>query len=500
MGDQPTVVAEPTLALTEQAKSPSETLQLARPPVRWRRTHARALMLLDSGVTVAAVGLAWALRFHFDVHAAVSGLPYFLVALAIAAAWWLSLLAHRCYEPRFLGTGQEEYRRITVATFRVLALTAILGYALKAPLARGFVAIAFPVGLVLLIAGRWLAGRILWYGETPGWWFERLVIVGDEVHVTELLRALRRDKGAASSVVGVCLPGRATHLDVDGHRIPVVGSLTAVPEALRRVQADAVAVTASPTMTPLELRRLGWALEGSDISLVVAPALTDVAGPRINIRPVAGLPLLHVEQPEFTGGALLLKTTFDRSVAAVACVLLAPVLLALYLLVRITSPGPGLFRQTRVGKDGTTFTLYKFRTMGADAEERLEELRPRDEGAGLLFKLRDDPRVTPVGRVLRRWSLDELPQLVNVVRGEMALVGPRPPLPHEVARYESAERRRLLVKPGITGLWQVSGRSELSWDDYVRLDLHYVENWSLTGDLLILARTLMVVLRRAGAF
>jgi exopolysaccharide biosynthesis polyprenyl glycosylphosphotransferase len=254
-------------------------------------------------------------------------------------------------------------------------------------------------------------------------------------------------------------------------------------------------------LTQADLRRLSWELEGSGVDLVVAPSLTDIAGPRIHIRPVAGLPLLHVEQPEFSGGRRLLKGTVDRLLATSALLLLIPVLAALAAAIRLTSSGPALFRQTRVGVDGRTFTIFKLRSMYVDAEQRLAALQDRNENAdGLLFKIKDDPRVTPLGALLRRFSLDELPQLLNVLRGDMSLVGPRPPLPAEVAQYGDDVRRRLLVKPGLTGLWQISGRSDLSWDESVRLDLHYVENWTLALDLLILWKTGFAVLQRRGAY
>jgi exopolysaccharide biosynthesis polyprenyl glycosylphosphotransferase len=253
-------------------------------------------------------------------------------------------------------------------------------------------------------------------------------------------------------------------------------------------------------MNAAALRRLAWSLEGTGVDLVVAPTLTDVAGPRVHVRPVAGLPLLHVEAPEFTGGRQLLKGLVDRCAALAFLVLLTPLLAAIALAVRLDTPGPALFRQTRVGRHGRPFLLYKFRSMVGGAEHMRAALAQNNEQDGVLFKIRRDPRVTPVGRIIRRYSLDELPQLLNVLKGDMALVGPRPPLPAEVEQYGTDVHRRLLVKPGITGLWQVSGRSDLPWQDGVRLDLYYVENWSLTLDLMILWKTLFTVLRPQGAY
>ena len=282
--------------------------------------------------------------------------------------------------------------------------------------------------------------------------------------------------------------------------MPVVGSLTSVPEAVAKLGVDTVAVTASRGLTSGVLKRLGWDLEGAGVDLVVAPALTDVAGPRVHVRPVSGLQLLYVEQPEFTGPTWAMKEAFDRALAALALLVLSPLLVLIAASIRLTTAGPVIFRQVRVGRDGEVFTVYKFRTMVVDAEPHLETLWEISEGNGVLFKLKDDPRVTGVGRFLRRLSLDELPQLWNVLIGSMSLVGPRPALPNEAERYGRSTARRLLVKPGITGLWQVSGRSDLSWEDSVRLDLYYVENWSFAGDIQILWKTLSAVVRGQGAY
>ncbi len=233
---------------------------------------------------------------------------------------------------------------------------------------------------------------------------------------------------------------------------------------------------------------------------MLAPSLTDVAGPRIHTPPVAGLPLIHVESPEFRGARKWVKGLFDRTAAGLGLLLLSPVLAMLAVAIKIDSRGPVIFRQKRVGLGGTEFDVLKFRSMVVDAEAMVAELAAHNESDGLLFKMRSDPRVTRVGNVLRRWSLDELPQLINVVLGEMSLVGPRPPLPTEVAWYDQDVARRLLVKPGMTGLWQVSGRSDLSWEESIRLDLYYVENWSLAADLTILWKTVGAVVGSRGAY
>jgi exopolysaccharide biosynthesis polyprenyl glycosylphosphotransferase len=270
--------------------------------------------------------------------------------------------------------------------------------------------------------------------------------------------------------------------------------------AVDRHAVDVVAIAADPELSGQSLRRLSWALEQRGVELIVSPGIIEVAGPRISVRPVAGLSLLHLERPSSSAGPHLLKSIFDRLMALVLVTLALPVLLGIAVTVKLTSRGPVLFKQSRVGRGNVPFTMLKFRTMVVDAEARLLELAPISDGNGVLFKLRSDPRVTKVGKVLRRYSLDELPQLINVLRGEMSLVGPRPPLEIEVAKYAADDTRRMLVKPGLTGLWQVSGRSDLSWDESVLLDLRYVDNWSMTLDLLILWKTARAVLKGSGAY
>jgi exopolysaccharide biosynthesis polyprenyl glycosylphosphotransferase len=279
----------------------------------------------------------------------------------------------------------------------------------------------------------------------------------------------------------------------------VLGDVDSIVDSARRVGAHSVAVVAGE-ISAEKLRWISWQLEGTDTDLIVSPGLTEVGGRRLHIQPVAGLPMLHVDEPEFTGFRRMLKAVFDRVVAGLALLVLSPVLLGIGLVVRLTSRGPALFTQTRVGRDGRTFRMVKFRSMCVDAEAKLDDLAEQNESAGVLFKIREDPRVTPVGRVLRRFSIDELPQLINVVTGSMSLVGPRPPLPDEVSRYGDDVRRRLLVQPGLTGLWQISGRSDLSWEESVRLDLRYVENWSLALDMVVLWKTVRAVFRAEGAY
>lgn len=330
-----------------------------------------------------------------------------------------------------------------------------------------------------------------------------MLAVGDVSAVCDFADAVLRDRTAGITVRGACLTGNHPD-DADllaAMGVPNVGDLDTVVDSARAIGAATIAVVSASQVGSDRLRWIAWRLEGTGIDLLVSPGLVEVAPRRLRVRSVAWMPLLSVEQPEFRGFRRLAKEVFDRLSAFVAVVLLLPLLAVIYGVVRLSSPGPAIFRQTRVGRDGKAFQMLKFRSMFVDAEARLADLKGRNvHPSGPLFKLHDDPRVTRIGRVLRRYSLDELPQLVNVLTGHMSLVGPRPPLPSEVEEYETDARRRLLVKPGITGLWQVSGRSDLSWAESVRLDLRYVENWSPALDLMILWKTASAVLRGSGAY
>jgi exopolysaccharide biosynthesis polyprenyl glycosylphosphotransferase len=483
---------------------PASSSRAAAPPTpreTWLDRYSRRLVALDGVALLTAGLLALAARFGLARGNSLNGLSYVAIAAVLALAWLAVLALSRCYESRFLGAGPEEFRRVGNASLRVTAVVAFVAYAFQLDLSRGFVAVLLLAGTALLLLARAGARGYIRRQRRSGRFLYRVLVVGGPAQAEELASALSRDPQSGMQVVGACVSGSARHLLLPtGATVPVVGTVGSVVRAVREVAADIVAVAASPGLTGEALRRLSYELEGAPVDLVVAPALTNVTGSRLHIRPMAGLPLLHLDEPELSGARKGAKLLFDLVVALVAVVVLAPVLLAIALVVRATSPGPALFTQDRVGRNGTPFRVYKFRSMYIDAERRLADIRHLNEHDGVLFKVRNDPRITPVGRWLRTHSLDELPQLFNVLRGDMSLVGPRPPLRSEVARYEGHAHRRLLVRPGITGLWQVSGRSDLSWDDTVRLDLQYVENWSLALDIAVLLRTAKAVFDGRGAY
>jgi exopolysaccharide biosynthesis polyprenyl glycosylphosphotransferase len=495
------VAATPGIpAPPERAEAPRTSITPAArliPSDDWRWRWALGLAAADLLAVAAALVVGFVLRFGVGPGRTVGGIPYLLVGALIGAGWLTGLAGADAYRIRCLGTGAEEYKRVATGTFRAWGVIAVGCYAAKVDVARGFVVVALPLGLMLLLAGRTVARRRLVARRAAGCSLHRVLVVGDRRSAVALARQLRRERAAGFDVIGACLPAGQPRLRGTDD-IPVLGSLADVPELARAHAADTVAVAASSAVPSEVVRRIAWGLEGSGVDVVVAPSVADVAGPRISVQPVSGLPLLHVDQPEFTGGKRAAKSVLDRIIAVGLLVVLLPVLLPAALGIRLTSRGPVLFRQIRIGRDGREFTVVKFRTMYRDAEQRLAELSARNETDGLLFKIHDDPRITPFGRFLRRTSLDELPQLLNVLRGDMSLVGPRP-LPVKDADFTGDVRRRLLVRPGITGLWQVNGRSRLSWEDAIRLDLYYVENWSISLDLAILLRTVGAVVRGTGA-
>lgn len=464
----------------------------------WRRGYVRRVALGDGICALLAATVGYLLRFG----AADSGpSPASLViAVCLPLVWLFAMALARSYEERFLWEGPEEFRRIFFASALLLAAVGTASWAAQLEVARGFVVIALPLATLLTLGQRWAWRKWVHRRRAAGSLVQTTLLVGRTDSVAALARQIAEQAGNGYRVIGCCLPVGAGPQRTVGGDVPVLGSLDDVVDIVRRLDVDTVAVLPSTDLEGAQLRRLGWELETTQAELLLAPAVTEIAGPRVRIRPVWGLPLLHMERPELRGVRRFTKEIVDRAGAALGLLLILPVLLVIGAMIKTSSRGPVLFRQVRVGRDGRNFKMLKFRTMVTDAEDLVQGLMGSDDGNGVLFKLRTDPRVTRVGAILRRYSLDELPQLLNVVRGEMSLVGPRPPLPQEVARYEEEMHRRFLVKPGLTGLWQISGRSDLSWEESIRMDLRYVENWSLTFDLMILVKTLRAVVHGRGAY
>lgn len=472
----------------------------------WRVRTSRTLRIVDAFVISWAVSGAYVVRFGFEPGFVVVGqeINYVWLSVGLGVAWWVMLGAWSTRQSRILGAGPDEYKRVAAASLWLFGVVAIFSYVLRIDTARGYVGIALPVGLIGLLLARWLFRQHLNVDRQKGGSMSRLLLLGGPGAIAHLAASLDRSKQAGYLPVAAYSPGGSEAFNVEpqsglcvlGHR-PDAASIL---EAIEHCNADAVAVSAGVQLHPQTLRHLGWELAARNIGLIMAPALTDVAGPRIHTQQVAGLPLIHVTTPTLEGGQKVAKRLFDLIVCALLVIVASPLMLLVAAIVKLDSAGPVLFRQERVGIEGSLFKMLKFRSMVVDAEQRLPGLSELNESDGVLFKMKDDPRVTRAGRVLRKYSLDELPQLFNVLSGSMSLVGPRPPLPREVEDYEHDVRRRLLVKPGLTGLWQVSGRSNLSWQDSVRLDLYYVENWSLATDVIILLRTVRAVFGGSGAY
>lgn len=476
---------------------PAVLTRLAARPVRdrgWARAYARRIVATD----LAAIALALALGAWTAGDALAPAAPWY--ALGIAAAWMAALSFTRSRHRRVLGSGTAEPQAVVQATLRLVAGVAVVAVALDAEVGRRSLLVVLPSGLLLLLLGRLVWRRRLQRARRAGRSSATVLVVGPADTAGQLVHRMAAAPASGYRPVGVCLagdePAAGGVLDV-----PVVGRLQDTASVARAIGADVVAVTGADALTADVVRRLGWDLEPTGVDLVLAPALVDVAGPRIRMTPAEGLPLIHVDAPRFSGPKYVLKSVVDWLGAALITIAISPVLLGIALLVALSSPGPVFYRQTRIGRDGTTFGMLKFRSMVVGAHDRLAEVLAAEgvSEVGLFYKPTNDPRVTPVGRVLRKYSLDELPQLVNVLRGEMSLVGPRPQIDREVAQYDRAAHRRLRVKPGLTGLWQVSGRSALSPEEGIRMDLAYVENWTVAGDVAILARTARAMVLGDGA-
>lgn len=481
---------------TLSSPSPSAPPSVARTPTTpWERRYARILSVVDTAVVLTSVfgaQVLWLGPHPTEVSSAP--VSYTTVSILLSGAWLLALTLSGSRHPRVLGHGITEHRLIIGASFQLFGLVAIGAYLGSIDLSRGYFLLSLPAGTAVLLGARTACRSWLVAQRRRGSMATRVVLVGGENENARVASELARHPGVGFTVVGVHTV-TAEGFDAgwtDRHS-------RRLRELLDELQADSVLVTGGAHLQPQDIRRIGWILEPGRQHLVVAVNLADVAGPRIHTRPVAGLPLVHIETPQYSTTQKVLKRAFDIVGSATLILLLSPVLLTLAALVRMSSPGRVLYRQQRVGQGGTHFGMLKFRSMVDGADARLHELLAEQGRDGSpLFKVENDPRITSVGRWLRKYSLDELPQLFNVLSGHMSLVGPRPQRDAEVAFYDDDAHRRLIVRPGMSGLWQVSGRSALAWDDAIRLDLFYVENWSLIGDIVILARTFKAVVAPGG--
>ena len=476
---------------------------------QWQQRYRNWLVASDFAVVSVVVVMAQILRFGHGAHASLrtgyTPVAYSSVSILIIFAWALVLAIYHTRAQRVIGAGPEEFRRVWTATLGLFGLVAVVSTLFKMEIARGYLAIAFPLGLLALSVNRHLARRFVAAQRRRGRCMTAVLAVGEPISVTVLAQSLTQRSADGYTVVGACTVGAGPR--TESIVVPGLGPVPAFPydgdirHAIVASQADTVALTSAGELGPEGIRDLSWQLEKLGVDLVVSPGIVDVAGPRLTVRPVADLPLIHVDKPQYQGAKRFQKRAFDICFSLLALLAASPIMFVAAVAVKLTSRGPVFYRAERIGLDGVPFQMIKFRSMVVDADRRLAEVAALNESVGgVLFKVREDPRITKVGRLLRRYSIDELPQFINVVRGEMSVVGPRPPLRSEVETYDHRVRRRLLVRPGITGLWQVSGRSDLCWDDSVRLDLSYVENWSMLSDLAIAAKTVGAIFGGSGAY
>ena len=456
-------------------------------------TLVRLAIMIDITAIAGALAVAFWIRLLANDDDFFLNLHYAVIALAFMAAWLGALGLSGAYSSRFLGAGWEEFRRIIVASFVAFGAMSMGSYLLAAQISRVLVLVTLPVGLGTLIVGRATLRRWIYGRRSRGAFLSRTLVIGQPGPAEALASRLRADSLAGFDVVDTA----------DG---PSSGSGSVGPwlDELDRVIAErqirSVALTQGGHITNDLVRQLAWRLHESRIELLVAPNVGDIAGPRVSIRPGGGIPLLRLDEPQLTGPKRFAKRAMDIVASLILLVVLGPLMLLVGVVVALTSSGPALFRQTRVGMRGELFTVLKFRTMRLGSELAQAAVWEAAKADGLANKSRHDPRVTGIGRVLRRWSLDELPQLVNVLMGKMSLVGPRPLQEIEVSSMLKHQERRHLTRPGLTGLWQISGRNETTWGDRMRLDLHYVEIWSPSLDLAIVMKTIKIVLTGHGAY
>ena len=473
----------------------------------WQRSYARRLFFTDLAVVAVSVFGAQLLWFGFrptevDTDTPnggeLFGLGYTAVSIIVIAVWMVMLDAFATRDHKVIGNGAIEYKRVADATIRLFGLLAIVAFLFNIEFARGYFLTALPAGLIALIFFRWLWRQWLRGQQKTGRYALQALLVGERQNSEHVANTIRLTPGAGLWAVGALTRDGDSNRPL-GSGIPVVGKFTDVIDAIAATKADAVVITGSDDIGAEQMRKIGWTLAELDVDLIVAPAMTDVGGPRIHARPLAGLPLIHVEFPALEGIKRVSKRAFDIAGSAFLILLSLPIVIPVALAVKFTSPGSVFYRQERIGQGGKPFGMLKFRSMVQNADDQLASLLDLQGSSDKpLFKVNNDPRITPVGRFIRKHSLDELPQLFNVLLGQMSLVGPRPQRAEEVALYDDVAHRRLLMKPGMSGLWQISGRSSLSWEDAIRLDLYYVENWSLTVDILILWRTVKAVVWPEG--
>jgi len=458
--------------------------------LNWKPNLRKNISIIDFISLLFAVALILTLRFPQTWQGELSAyeIRNIFLALLVLVSWLFFLWFNGSRDTNILGFGADEYKRLINATLFSFTSIAFISYIFKLEISRAFILLVFPFGLITLFISRRMLRRRLLKARSEGRYLSKVLLLhaGENDPVESRLSIASH---AGFDVVYKVQTLEGSKLDFK----------QIVAKAIDN-NCDQIMVGQSAIISATELRKLGWALEETSIDLIVAPAVTEIAGPRLKVSNVEGLPLLHLEQPVFSGVSRVTKRLLDLVLSVIGLIVISPFLLIVALMIKFYDRGSIFYSQKRIGQNNKEFSVYKFRTMYEGSHEQRGKVMAETNKDPRLAKDPQDPRVTKPGLFLRRWSIDEIPQIINVLKGEMSLVGPRPPLAEEVSQYEKSEKRRLLVKPGLTGLWQVSGRSELDWEDAVRLDLYYVENWSLTLDILIIIRTAAAVWRGEGAY
>ena len=509
---------KPSSLLRQNSNSPYDLTSSASPEglvsrrsARERRhsQYARRLILSDAIIICLGVAIGQSLRFADEPvqvayrWATVPDVGYTAVSCVLALLW-MGFLALGSRSPRVTGRGLEEYGVLVAATLQLFGLIAIASTLLHIDLSRGYLAIALPLGLTGLVINRWAWRTHTARKRRKGQDQDRLLIVGNSASAHDIATEFAKDPWAGYQVVGICTPNGPTDTEsaitVGSNEIPIVGMDQAILDAVQRTDVHTVALAATHNLRPVDVRRLMWELEALQVDLMLAPGMIDIVDQRLHSRPVAGMAMFEVVKPQYSRANSLIKRSFDILFAVFALLLVSPLMMLTALAVRLTSAGPTFYLSERIGMDGVPFRMIKFRSMFVDAESRMPALIAANGGNAMFFKMKDDPRVTNVGKLMRKFSIDELPQFFNVLLGDMSVVGPRPQVRREVDSYDDLVSRRLCVKPGLTGLWQISGRSDLEVEDAIRLDLTYVENWSLWRDVAIIVKTVRTVLMGSGAY
>jgi exopolysaccharide biosynthesis polyprenyl glycosylphosphotransferase len=473
---------------------------ILRSEVRGRYRKLSAWIAGTDGLSiVAAMLIAYLVRFGVQPVSR----DFTLLITAAPIAFVAIFSAFRLYSLQVISPA-EEFRRIIAAIGTIIAAIALFGFWSKIPYSREWLGITWILTLLLCLAARQRWHRTIARKRVDGTLAYRTLVVGANEEARNAIEAFR-SLALGFRPVGIVTTGSGTGQEVyvSGQWLiqvstESIGNVDALRRVIRELGVDCVFV-ASTAVTPEEMAQIAKASRLEGVEARLSLNLPHILPTRLTVQPLDHLTMISLKSARLSGGQAAAKRAVDILGATVGLLIFVPVWVGIGLAIRISSGRPILFRQVRVGKQGRPFTLLKFRTMIPGAEGMLIDLRDRNEADGPLFKIREDPRVTSVGRWLRKWSLDELPQLVNVLKGEMSLVGPRPPLKVEVESYEDWQHGRLEVAPGITGLWQVEGRIELSFEDAVRRDIFYIENWSLSYDLFILAKTVPAILSHRGA-